>query len=268
MLDDFGTVDWVEDTLFERARRLRETRRSARDNAQALRSASYTEFSRFLPNRAQISVWASTLLHATQSWLVITIVGLGIGVNAALVNVVTSWLTDLKFGYCRYSWWLNSKFCCWEIDPVGSSDEEGGGTGGGEGCQDWQDWSETFFGLGYLVYVAYACLFAFSAAYIVKKYAPYAAGSGISEIKCILAGFIMKGFLGAITLAIKSLTLVGAFRTQYTQLVAQAYLHRLWTASRHCIWPFSRERGTLCTCSLRNRGSSWRVLPTIQSVTR
>lgn len=31
--------------------------------------------------------------------------------------------------------------------------------------------------------------FSFTAAHIVKGFAPYAAGSGISEIKCILGGF-------------------------------------------------------------------------------
>lgn len=50
-------------------------------------------------------------------------------------------------------------------------------------------------------------LFAFSSAVLVSSFAPYAAGSGISEIKVIIAGFIMKGFLGARTLIIKSLTL-------------------------------------------------------------
>lgn len=50
-------------------------------------------------------------------------------------------------------------------------------------------------------------LFAFTAATLVKSYAPYAAGSGISEIKCIIAGFVMKGFLGWWTLIIKSLAL-------------------------------------------------------------
>lgn len=50
-------------------------------------------------------------------------------------------------------------------------------------------------------------LFAFIAARLVKSFAPYAAGSGISEIKCIIAGFVMKGFLGAWTLLIKSITL-------------------------------------------------------------
>lgn len=50
--------------------------------------------------------------------------------------------------------------------------------------------------------------FSFTAAHLVKSIANYAAGSGISEIKCILGGFIMKGYLGFWTFAIKSLTLV------------------------------------------------------------
>lgn len=50
-------------------------------------------------------------------------------------------------------------------------------------------------------------LFAYASAILVKHFAPYAAGSGISEIKCILAGFVMKGFLGAWTLLIKSIGL-------------------------------------------------------------
>lgn len=50
-------------------------------------------------------------------------------------------------------------------------------------------------------------LFALTSASLVKSFAPYAAGSGISEIKCIIAGFVMKGFLGFWTLLIKSICL-------------------------------------------------------------
>lgn len=49
--------------------------------------------------------------------------------------------------------------------------------------------------------------FAFISASLVRFFAPYAAGSGISEIKCIIAGFVMKGFLGFWTLVIKSVCL-------------------------------------------------------------
>jgi len=51
-------------------------------------------------------------------------------------------------------------------------------------------------------------MFSFSAAFLVRAFAPYAAGSGISEIKCILGGFIIKGFLDVETFFIKGLTLV------------------------------------------------------------
>lgn len=51
-------------------------------------------------------------------------------------------------------------------------------------------------------------MFAFIASHLVRNLAKYAAGSGISEIKCILAGFVMKGYLGFATFLIKSITLV------------------------------------------------------------
>jgi H+/Cl- antiporter ClcA len=62
-------------------------------------------------------------------------------------------------------------------------------------------------------------LFSFSAAFLVKSFAPYAAGSGISEIKCILGGFIIKGFLSAETFALKTLTMVSsaAIQIEYSQ---------------------------------------------------
>ncbi|KAI2483174.1 hypothetical protein Ptr902_05491 [Pyrenophora tritici-repentis] len=57
------------------------------------------------------------------------------------------------------------------------------------------------------MYILFAALFSFTAARLVKSFAPYAAGSGISEMKCIIAGFVMKGFLGFTTLFIKSIGL-------------------------------------------------------------
>ncbi|KAJ9110915.1 hypothetical protein QFC19_001424 [Naganishia cerealis] len=140
--------------------------------------------------------------------------GIGIGLNAALISIITVWLSDLKLGYCTTGWWLSQKFCCAEV-----SDE-------GEACTEWRNWGgiEPFRYMAYIFFavrVFISCsiswsltllliqaLFSFSAARLVKSFAPYAAGSGISEIKCIIGGFIINGFLSFSTLAIKSLTLV------------------------------------------------------------
>ena len=59
--------------------------------------------------------------------------------------------------------------------------------------------------ISYMFYVSWALLFAFLAASFVRTYAPYACGSGIPEIKTILSGFIIRGYLGSWTLTIKSL---------------------------------------------------------------
>ncbi|KAH9825825.1 putative chloride channel protein, partial [Teratosphaeria destructans] len=112
---------------------------------------------------------------------------------------VTEWLSDVKLGYCTTAFYLNESFCCW---------------GAESGCAEWRRWSSfssssssSFWLLDYLVYILCAGLLAAAAAQLVQSYAPYAAGSGISEIKCIIAGFVMKGFLGFWTLLIKTLSM-------------------------------------------------------------
>jgi hypothetical protein len=52
------------------------------------------------------------------------------------------------------------------------------------------------------------CIFATLCALLVKTFAPYACGSGVPEVKTILSGFIIRGYLGAWTLCIKSLGMV------------------------------------------------------------
>lgn len=60
----------------------------------------------------------------------------------------------------------------------------------------------------------------------MKSFAPYAAGSGISEIKCILAGFVINGFLSFSTLAIKSVALVGGSTRELSSLSLTAVCSR------------------------------------------
>ena len=175
--EDFTTIDWVQDAARENQRR--KARRAER--------AGFFEREGRLGWRRKI--WEA--YDAGQGWIVVTLIGIAIGLNAAFLNIVTEWLSDVKLGYCTTAFYLNQSFCCW---------------GSESGCPEWHRWSN-FWPLNYLLYMLFAGLFASCSAHLVKSYAPYAAGSGISEIKCIIAGFVMKGFLGFWTLLIKTLAM-------------------------------------------------------------
>jgi chloride channel 3/4/5 len=57
--------------------------------------------------------------------------------------------------------------------------------------------------LNYFFYVLFAVGMASLAAYLVRVFAPTAAGSGIAEVKVILGGFGIRNFLSGWTLLIK-----------------------------------------------------------------
>jgi chloride channel 3/4/5 len=175
--EDFTTIDWVQDAAREAQRR--KARRQER--------AGHFERGGQLGWRRKIS----EAYAAGQGWIVVSLIGAAIGLNAACLNIVTEWLSDIKRGHCSTAFYLNENFCCW---------------GAESGCAEWHTWSR-FTALNYLSYIMFATVFAFTSARLVKSFAPYAAGSGISEIKCIIAGFVMKGFLGLGTLIIKSIGL-------------------------------------------------------------
>ncbi|KAK4985762.1 glycerol ethanol, ferric requiring protein [Elasticomyces elasticus] len=133
--EDFTTIDWVQDAAREQLRR----------KARRQEKAGFFEREGGIGWRRRL--WES--YDAAQGWIVVSLIGAAIGLNAAFLNIVTEWLSDIKLGYCTTAFYLNESFCCW-------------------GAED---------------------------------------GSGISEIKCIIAGFVMKGFLGFWTLLIKSISL-------------------------------------------------------------
>lgn len=175
--EDFTTIDWVQDAAREQTRR--RTRRKE--------AASFFQRDGTWGWRRRL--WES--YDAAQAWVVVTLVAIIIGLNAAALNIITEYLSDLKMGYCTTAWYLNEDFCCY---------------GAENGCDEWKRWT-SFSVVNYLIYTIMAVILAATASYLVKVYAPYAAGSGISEIKCIIGGFVMKGFLGFWTLLIKSICL-------------------------------------------------------------
>ncbi|KAF3384677.1 putative chloride channel protein, partial [Penicillium rolfsii] len=175
--EDFTTIDWVQDAVNEQNAR----------RAKRRTGGGFWDQEGVLGWRRKVR----ESYDAGQAWLVVTLVGMAIGLNSAVLNIITEWLSDIKLGHCTTAFYLNEQFCCWGAEG---------------GCPEWKHWT-SFWLINYVVYFFFAVLLAFVAAILVKTFAPYAAGSGISEIKCIIAGFVMKGFLGAWTLLIKSIAL-------------------------------------------------------------
>ncbi|KAL1923502.1 uncharacterized protein VTP21DRAFT_8482 [Calcarisporiella thermophila] len=176
--DDFTTIDWIHDFAKERVRQRR------------LRSQKgiYRQ------------LWAA--FDSTQAWIIILGVAIATGWLAAFIDISTEWLGDLKEGYCGTGFYLNRKFCCWGIEE-------------NEPCSFWVSWGDLVSGsstgkffLSYLFYVIFAIVFATTASVLVVNFAPYAAGSGIPEVKTILGGFVIRKFLGLWTLCVKSVGLV------------------------------------------------------------
>ncbi|KAK9458800.1 chloride channel [Lipomyces oligophaga] len=179
--DEFSTIDWVQDANREQLR------------ARYEKSHSLHYYGGRRPMLASLLNRANELLESIQGWVVLTLIGVLIGSIAAFLNIITEWLSDLKLGHCSTGFYLNESFCCWGAD---------------EGCPEWHEWSTTVPVFGYVFFVLASVTFAVTSAYIVKTYAPTAAGSGISEIKCIVSGFVLNNkFLSAPTLAIKALGL-------------------------------------------------------------
>ena len=104
--EDFTTIDWVQDAAREALRR--KARRKER--------AGFWERGRLgerLGKRRRLRRWIVEAYDAGQAWIVVTLVGIAIGLNAAVLNIVTEWLSDIKLGHCSTAFYLNENFCCW-----------------------------------------------------------------------------------------------------------------------------------------------------------
>ena len=184
--EDFSTIDWVRDHTIEKRRQ--------------------KKLHRWRESLSGYRKWYWKTQDSLQGWIVVLLVGLATGFCAAFVDVGTDWLSDVKLGLCKSSFWLNKEFCCW------ASDSNNGV------CTDFQPWSKAIFDrtsdgwlssfIDFVVYISFATVFAFLSALFVKHFAPYASGSGIPEVKTILSGFVIRKFLGLWTLLVKCIGLV------------------------------------------------------------
>ncbi len=188
--DDFHTIDWQRDIARDRMRHRHIARK--RQGGSVLDAV-----------RGAHDAWSG--------WLCVLMVGVCAGVMAGVIDIGATWLTDLKFGLCPSAFYLNKEQCCWSsnetvIDISGN-------------CSLWMTWAEIFgleevdhhagsYVILYIFYVFWAIAFASLSASLVRAFAPYACGSGIPEIKTILSGFIIRGYLGKWTFLIKSVSIM------------------------------------------------------------
>ncbi|XP_048244203.1 H(+)/Cl(-) exchange transporter 4-like isoform X2 [Haliotis rufescens] len=181
--DDFHTIDWLRDIARDRMRH------------------------RHIIKKKQEGCWEKVkgAHDAWSGWVCVLLVGVSAGVCAGVIDIGASWMSDLKEGICFEAFWFNKEQCCWS-DKNASYIEDGD-------CGQWYSWSRLFgisdgnagsYIIKYLLYILWALAFAGMAAMLVRVFAPYACGSGIPEIKTILSGFIIRGYLGKWTLLIKS----------------------------------------------------------------
>jgi len=180
---DFATVDWFfSKSQMHRVRRLT---RAANKN---------------LGWQGKLKNWAL----AAQGWVLLFCVGVLSALTAYVIHHVSSWLSDLKGGYCHgHNLFSTRRVCCMDEQTPG------------ETCQAWVSWSygvasagsaaATFWNL--LLYVSIGTLFAAGGSWVCVVFAKQAAGSGIAELKIVLGGFVIKKFLGIRTLFLKSMGL-------------------------------------------------------------
>jgi chloride channel 3/4/5 len=179
--EDFITVDWAYYAEKDRQRRIK------------------------LETRIHKLPWyQQTFLHAwdgAQSWIALLVIGFLTGAVAALIGVGCDWFTDLRFGLCRgRGFWITREICCKDVHEV---------------CEHWIPWSrmlpEMPMSTAMVDFFSYAFIstaMAVYAAWLCVAISPYAAGSGISEIKVVLGGFVIKRLLGGWTLLAKSIGLM------------------------------------------------------------
>ncbi|GMT08683.1 hypothetical protein PENTCL1PPCAC_30857, partial [Pristionchus entomophagus] len=183
---DFHTIDWQRDL--------------ARDR---LRHKVIGARSRDFPLGLIKGGW-----DAGAGWICVLLVGIAAGATAGVIDVAARWMSDLKDGVCADRFWLDREHCCWSSNDTIYKDSD---------CSAWTTWPEMFNYYSkspfyYLVelffYTAGRWGMSTLAVLLVKVFAPYACGSGIPEIKCILSGFIIRGYLGKWTFLIKSVGLI------------------------------------------------------------
>lgn len=161
--DDFHTIDWVRDRSRDRERHRRIKRRQ------------------LLGWKA----WFDKKWDAASGWVVVLLVGIFSGILAGIIDIGAVWMSDLKEGICVNWPYYDREACCWLSNETTFDIDH---------CDNWKTWAEqvgvtdtyhhySFSWFGYGIYILFAMFFGGLAGFFVVTVAPYAAGSGIPEVK-------------------------------------------------------------------------------------
>ncbi|XP_014672883.1 PREDICTED: H(+)/Cl(-) exchange transporter 3-like [Priapulus caudatus] len=186
--EDFHTIDWLRDIARDRLRH------------------------RHIVKKKKESCWDSLKgwHDAWSGWMCVLIVGCAAGLTAGVIDIGANWMFDIKNGICPSQFYFSREQCCWDSNSTFVQQD----------CPEWQTWPNVFgatdahgvwyYLLQYFMYVFWSVFVGLLAVTLVRQFAPYACGSGIPEIKTILSGFIIRGYLGKWTYVIKSVTMMMA----------------------------------------------------------
>ncbi|ORY42343.1 Clc chloride channel [Rhizoclosmatium globosum] len=120
------------------------------------------------------------IFESMQSWILLIILGVSLGLAAAFIDVLAAWLVGVRLGHCGSEIFNSRATCC-----VGFPEDD---------CPRWISWTDTFPS-GWGVYLAFASLFGALASILVVRVAPDAAGGGTPEIKTLFDGFTTSNYL-------------------------------------------------------------------------
>ncbi|KAH3900415.1 Gef1p SCDLUD_003394 [Saccharomycodes ludwigii] len=192
--DNFITIDWID----ERRNKLKKSQYlnngfNTISNHQAT-TATSTNFT-FRRNFV-VRFFKYIFYQKASTFLTLTFIALTIGCIAGFLQIFTESLVNWKTGRCTTNWLLNQSFCCSEFESTTKCIENGA----------WTNYSK--FPIEFPIFVTLSILFGTLSAILVKYLAPLAAGSGISEIKVSVSGFLYNiDFFNLTTLIIKSVAL-------------------------------------------------------------
>jgi chloride channel 3/4/5 len=145
-----------------------------------------------------------SMYHHSQAYLVLMAVAFVVALSGAFMQTVSNLLVGLRDGYCKMGFWIARDICCFGNESPTCADfvtwaDHYAGPEGSSASRWWTDFA---------IYVSMGTGMALLCGVLLFAFSPYAAGGGVPEIKTILGGFIIRGFLGGWTLVIKSLGLV------------------------------------------------------------